>query len=373
MLVTDKKQIDTYYKALLERDSRFTGIFYVGVKTTSIFCIATCRARKPKIKNVVFYTMYKEAMDAGFRPCKVCRPTENANEAPEPVSKAIELVRVNPKEKISDQVLRENNIAPEQVRRWFNLHYGMTFHAFQRMYRINNALIELKEGRSTIDTAMDAGYDSLSGFGYTCKKLLGSSPTQSAEKNRILISRLTTPLGPMFACATDAGLCLLEFVDRRMLETEFRDLQTRLTANIVSGENKHIKQTKIELDEYFSGERTMFNVTLDLPGTVFQKQVWDVLFSIPFGKTASYQQQAERLNNPKAVRAVASANGCNRVAIIVPCHRVIGKNGNLTGYGGGLERKRWLLEHENKVSLKLQQNEEIERDASQLDFTCLLN
>ncbi len=232
------------------------------------------------------------------------------------------------------------------VRRWFNKNYGMTFQAYQRMYRINVAFQELKNGKNTTETAFDSGYESLSGFGYTFKKIMGNSPTNSTTENVILINRLTTPLGPMFVCATENGVCLLEFVDRRMLETEFKDLQKRLNATIIAGENEHIKQAKKEIAEYFEGKRKRFDVKLETSGTDFQNLVWDYLRKIEYGETSTYQQQAEKINNPKAVRAVASANGYNRIAIIIPCHRVIGKDGKLTGYGGGLERKKWLLEHE---------------------------
>jgi len=350
-MITDPHQIETYYQALIERTPSFVGIFYVGVTTTSIFCIATCRARKPLLKNVEFYSTFKDALDAGFRPCKICKPTENAHQAPIQVEKAIALVKKNPKHKVTDYQLKQEGIAPELVRRWFNKHYGLTFQAFARMYRINNALIELKEGNKTTATAFDSGYESLSGFGYTYKKLLGKSPSQSTNNDVILIDRLTTPIGPMFVCATDRGVCLLEFVDRKMLETEFKDIQRLLGAQIIAGENEHTKQAKIQLAQYFDGHRKVFDLSLDAPGTPFQQQVWQCLHNIPFGDTASYQQQALRINNPKAVRAVASANGANRIAIIIPCHRVIGKNGSLTGYGGGLARKKWLIEHESNQGL----------------------
>lgn len=346
MLVTDKKKINTYYQALLDREPSYVGIFYVGVKTTSVFCIATCRARKPKFENVEFFTTFREALNSGYRPCKICKPTENSHKAPSQIEAAIKMVKENPKEKISDYQLKKNEISPELVRRWFKKHYGLTFQAFQRMYRINNAFQELKVGKKTIETAFDAGYESLSGFGYTYKKYIGKSPKNSLNNNVILISRLTTPLGPMFVCATDGGVCLLEFVDRRMLETEFRDLQRLLNAQIITGENHHIIQAKQEITEYFDGKRRVFDVKLCTPGTEFQKMVWTALLDIPFGKTTSYQHQSESINKPKAVRAVASANGFNRISIIIPCHRVIGKNGKLTGYGGGLERKRWLIKHE---------------------------
>ncbi|MEM8909802.1 MAG: Ada metal-binding domain-containing protein, partial [Bacteroidota bacterium] len=208
-------EIDEYYEALLNRDSRYVGIFYVAVTTTSIFCIATCRARKPKKKNVKFYRDYTQALKDGFRHCKICRPTENSNEAPEKVVKAIQLVKQHPKEKISDDQLRANQISPDLVRRWFKKNYGITFHAFQRMYRINNAYKELKDGKKPTETAFDIGYESLSGFGYTYKKIIGKSPSKSKSKNILLINRLTTPLGPMFVCASDQGICLLEFTDRK--------------------------------------------------------------------------------------------------------------------------------------------------------------
>jgi AraC family transcriptional regulator of adaptative response/methylated-DNA-[protein]-cysteine methyltransferase len=350
MLVTDQAKIETYYRALLNREQSFVGIFFVGVKTTSVFCIATCRARKPKAENVEFFTSFKDALDNGYRPCKVCRPTENANIAPNEVEAAIQLVRDNPKEKVSDYTLRERKICPVLVRRWFKKNYGMTFQTFQRMYRINQAYQELKTGRSATDIAFDSGYESLSGFGYTYKKVMGNSPKDKEAKNIILMNRLTTPLGPMIVCATDEGVCLLEFVDRRMLETEFKDLQKQLNATIIAGENQHIKQARVEMEEYFAGKRTCFSLALHTPGTEFQNLVWDCLKQIPFGQTRSYQQQAEKINCPSAVRAVASANGFNRIAIVIPCHRVIGKNGQLTGYGGGLERKQWLLEHEQRLS-----------------------
>jgi len=222
----------------------------------------------------------------------------------------------------------------------------MTFQAYQRMYRINNAFQELKKGKNATHTAFDTSYESLSGFGYTFKKLVGKSPKQIKDKNIILINRLTTPLGPMFVCATDNGICLLEFVDRRMLETEFKDLQKLLKANIISGENEHIKQAKKEIKEYFEGSRKKFEVKLETPGTDFQNSVWNCLQQIEYGTTTTYQKQAEKINNPKAIRAVASANGYNRISIVVPCHRVIGKDGKMTGYGGGIERKKWLIEHE---------------------------
>jgi len=348
MQVTDPQQIETYYQALVERNPEFLGTFFACVKTTSIFCIPTCRARKPKPENVTFFTTFKEALDHGFRPCKICKPTQHAYEAPPAIQKALQMLKDSPQFKVKDWDLRQAGISPEAVRRWFKKQYGLTFQAYQRMTRINLAFEALKNGKSATHTALDAGYESLSGFGYTYKKLMGNAPQNSLQNAPILIHRFTTPLGPMFVCATEQGVCLLEFTDRRMLESEFKDLQNRLKAPIINGENAHTQQAEKELGEYFEGKRTTFDLQLHTPGTDFQQQVWEGLHKIAYGKTASYQQQAIALGKPTATRAVARANGMNRVAIVIPCHRVIGKDGSLTGYGGGLERKRWLLAFEKK-------------------------
>lgn len=346
MEVTDTHQCDVWYQALLERASDHIGVFFVGVKTTGVFCISVCRARKPKRENVLFYPDMKSALAAGFRPCKVCRPTENAHSAPEYIEQALQLVREQPKIRISDADLRARGLSPERVRRWFLQNHGITFQAFQRMQRVNVAIQELKVGRSATDVAFDSGYGSLSGFGYTYKRVTGTAPT--GQREVLLIHRFTTPLGPMFVCATERGVCLLEFTDRRMLETEFRDLQHALKARIMSGENRHTRQAEQEIGEYFSGTRQQFDLQLDMPGSDFQQAVWQGLRAIPYGETTHYQMLSQQINRPTAVRAVANANGANRIAIVVPCHRVIGKEGAMTGYGGGIARKEWLIKHEQE-------------------------
>lgn len=343
MLIHDQTKIALYYQALLDKNKCFVGTFYVGVKTTSIFCIATCTARKPKLENVDFYTTLKAVLDHAYRPCKVCQPTLNTHQTTAMIERAIKMVKAHPKQKISDYTLRQNDIKPETLRSWFKQKYDMTFHTYQRMYRINMAYIELKKGKHHSNIELKKK-DSLYGFSYTYPK----ASKKKKEKAVILINRITTPLGSMFVAATDKGLCLLEFVDRRMLETEFKDLQSLLNANILIGKNEIIKQTTKEINEYFNGQRQQFEVPIDSPGTAFQNLVWEQLRKIPFGTTLSYQQQAEKIDKPKAVRALASANGYNRISIIVPCHRLIGKDGQLKGYGGGLERKAYLLAHEKK-------------------------
>lgn len=344
MKVIDKDLCDIWYQALLERASEYTGVFFAGVRTTGVFCISICRARKPKRENVEFYKDAKSALAAGFRPCKVCRPAQNAHSAPLFVEQALALVRHDIKSRVSDVDLRQHGISPERVRRWFLQQHGITFQAFQRMQRVNIALQELKSGRAATDVALDNGYESLSGFGYIYKRVTGAAPTQPTQV--IVIHRFTTTLGPMFVCATEQGVCLLEFTDHRMLETEFHDIQRLLNARIVTGENSHTRQTVKEISEYFAGTRRHFDLLLDAPGSDFQKSVWDALRTVPYGQTSHYQNISLLLNKPDAVQAVATANGANRIAVVIPCHRIIGKNGEMTGYGGGMSRKEWLIEHE---------------------------
>lgn len=154
---------------------------------------------------------------------------------------------------------------------------------------------------------------------------------------------VTTPLGEMMAAATEAGLCLLEFTDPQRLERQLPSLERHLGMPVEPGDHALFKPLQQQLDAYFATELTAFELPLDLVGTDFQRQAWSALQSIPYGQTRSYQQQAQSIGRAQSVRAIARANGDNRLAIVIPCHRVIGKDGSLTGYGGGLWRKQQLL------------------------------
>lgn len=151
---------------------------------------------------------------------------------------------------------------------------------------------------------------------------------------------IETPLGTMIAASHKQGICLLEY-------EKCMDNQKRLQGDLITGKSPHIHKLEKELKEYFRGERKTFDVPLYLSGTQFQIAVWKMLMTIPYGETRSYKEQAEYVEKPQAVRAVARANGANRIAIVIPCHRVIGSDGSLTGYGGGIERKRFLLNLES--------------------------
>lgn len=336
------------YKALVNKDVSYEGIFYAAIRTTGIFCRPTCTARKPKEENVEFFKTTKEAILKGYRPCKVCNPLEKTGETPGYIKNILEKLNANPSIKIKDWDLTQRGIEPSKVRRWFLKNHGITFHAYQRMFRINSAFKKIQNGEPVTSVAFDSGYESLSGFNNSFKSIFGVSPSNSKEKQVINIMRIETPLGTMFAGAVEQGICLLEFSDRKMLETELKSLSKLLNANIIQGANHHFDLLKQELDEYFEGKRKEFTVPLFTVGTEFQISVWKELQRIPYGTTRSYLKQATALGKPAAVRAVANANGMNRIAIIIPCHRVIGEDGSPTGYGGGIWRKKWLLNLEKE-------------------------
>jgi AraC family transcriptional regulator of adaptative response/methylated-DNA-[protein]-cysteine methyltransferase len=166
----------------------------------------------------------------------------------------------------------------------------------------------------------------------------------------LVARRIESPLGPLLAAASERGVCLLEFVDPHAKATQAATLRRRFAAEIRPGSNAHLEQLRTELLAYFAGDRRAFGVPLDASGTPIQARVWDALRAIPCGRTRSYLDVAGQIGRPTATRAVARANGDNRVAILIPCHRVIGSDGTLTGYAGGLWRKQWLLEHERAMT-----------------------
>lgn len=336
----------TMYNAMLNKDKSFEGIFYAGVKTTGIFCRPCCPARKPEKKNVEFFASTKDAILAGYRPCKRCKPMEPFGSAPDWLKSLLDEFNRDDSIRWKDADLRARNLDPARVRRWFKQNHNMTFQAYVRSIRLGKALGNLKHGEDITQTAFEHGYNSLSGFREAIKKITGISAGKSANAVTVYINRILTPVGPMLAGATNEGVCLLEFMDRRMLNTQLKILTRRLNCNFTPGTNKHLDKLSQELKEYFKGSLKNFTLPLVTPGTEFQNKVWDTLTKIPSGETISYEDLAKRIGNPAAVRAVAKSNGDNRIAIIIPCHRVIGKDGNLTGYGGGLWRKKYLIELE---------------------------
>ncbi len=335
--------------AFLGRDASYEGIFYTAVRTTGIFCRPSCPARKPKPDNVEFFASSGEALHAGYRPCKRCQPL-NPRQTPPWISELMDQVDNEPEKRWRDQDLRDLGLSPPRVRRWFQTHVGMTFHAYSRARRLGRAMGQIRHGDRVTDAAFDSGFESLSGFGEAFQRFAGHSPVASREATEIYVSRIDTPLGWMVAGATDGEVVLLEFADRRQLPRQIQTLAKRWNAVMIPESTALFADLKEQLAAYFDGDLCQFDLPLAAPGTPFQETVWQELLRIPYGETRSYSQIAEELGRPQAVRAVARANGDNRLAILIPCHRVIAANGDLSGYGGGVWRKRRMLEIESGQS-----------------------
>lgn len=338
------------YRALVERDGTYDGLFFVGVKTTGIFCRPTCPAKKPRRENVSFYINAVDAERAGFRACKRCNPLDPIGKHPIWVERLLNHIeRLSQSRQVpraSDDDLRAAGFEPVNARRYFKERFGMTFHAYQRTVWLGDAHAALSNGTSTSQVALDSGFESESGFRTAFTRLFGAPPSRVSGGRTISAALVTTPIGPFVAAALPDRVCMLDFPDRAAILNQTKALRRWFDDPILPGTNDALEQLREELDEYFAGKRTRFDVKLALAGTPFQESVWNALLTIPYGETRSYEDIARAINNPKAVRAVGKANGDNRMAILIPCHRVVEKGGSLRGYAGGLWRKQRLLELE---------------------------
>jgi AraC family transcriptional regulator of adaptative response/methylated-DNA-[protein]-cysteine methyltransferase len=275
-----------------------------------------------------------------------------AKPAPPLIQRLRAEVEKAPGGRIAEKELRDLGIDPSTARRQFKRHYGMTFQAYHRARRMGLALREVRNGARVDEAQSESGFESASGFREAFLRIFGEPPSDAKARGCMFAERIETPLGVMIAVADDEGLRLLEFADRRATERELKLLRQRLHRSIVPGEHKFLKQIRRELDDYFTGRSLTFSTPIAPVGSDFQQRTWKQLCAIPPAETRSYSWMADQLKIPGARRAVGRANGTNMLCLIIPCHRVIRADGTLCGYGGGLWRKRWLLDHERKFATK---------------------
>lgn len=351
-MITKQAKKEEYYKALVERNSLYDGTFFAGIKTTGVFCHATCPARKPKYENCEFFADAQEALLAGYRPCKRCAPLSYPQEISPVVKELIARVEEHPEKRWTDKDFADLGLHAATARRQFQKIYGMTFVQYARSRRMGIALESIRKGNNVLMSQLDIGYKSASGFNDAFSRIMNNIPKKSKELMILSAAWFDTKLGAMICIADHESLYLLEFVDRRGLEREIERLRSRLNAAIIPGRSTITEQIQDELQQYFLGELCDFKTPVYYLGSDFQQEVWDKLRQIPVGTAISYKGLARQIGNEKASRAVARANGANQLAIIIPCHRVIQSNGELGGYGGGIGRKQWLLEHEVKYFSK---------------------
>ncbi len=339
---------DTLYTALSNRDPTYEGRAFVGVRSTGIFCRLTCPARTPLRQNCTFYETVKECFEAGYRPCKRCHPLGPAAEHDPMVQRLIKALSEAPDKRWLESDIKALGFDPSTVRRSFKRNYGITFLEMSRQLRLREGFSTLSSGKRVIDAQIDAGFESGSAFRKAFQKRFGISPTMPTKDALMWLDWIETPLGSLIVLADAERVHLLEFLDRRALPHELKKMFVQSNGCIGFGRTQVMDQLQRQLESYFNGTVQSFDIPLCYHGSHFTTSVWRELLNIPAGETRSYSEIAQKLGRATAVRAVARANGANQIAILIPCHRVIGADGSLTGYGGGLWRKQKLLEIERQ-------------------------
>jgi len=330
---------DTAWAAFMRRDRAWDGRVIGAVKSTGIYCKPSCPARRPKRENVEFFASGEEARSAGYRPCLRCKPDEVGRDA-QAVARAVQIIEAAEEAPNLSELADAVGYAPHHFQRLFSRAVGVSPAAYARATRIKRAERHLEENERVTDAIYDAGYQSPSGFYTDAKERLGMTPSAWRDGGRGETIRWTTfdsPLGQMLIAATPKGICRLTFDDS---EASLRRQFPNATIVQDDGGMRELVEGALTAIERPAAAREL---PIDVAGTAFQEKVWRELRKIPLGETRSYAEIAAAIGQPKAVRAVGTANGDNCVAVLIPCHRVIRSDGSLGGYAGGLDRKRMLL------------------------------
>ena len=351
-----RRQFDSLYRAFQRSDTSLDGRAFVAVRTTGIYCLLSCRARKPKRENIDFYLSRQEAERHGFRPCRRCRPEAGGRAALERQALAQWLVQLTGDESRVDAVAHEAGVNPSRLYRTFRRHLGRGPRDARARARLFRACELLRDPRRSItEAAYDSGFGSLASFYRWFRREVGITPaafrdfcsSNSSKENEMKEANacaiLETPLGRLRVEASSRGLCKIYLGAQGGAPSKGGSREAQ----------QHLQNGLRQLREYFAGKRNEFDVPLDLEGTRHQQRVWRALLGIPFGRTLTYGQVAHQLGIPRSARAVGRACATNPVPVVVPCHRVLGGDGALHGFGGGLWRKRALLEHEGVLTPEL--------------------
>lgn len=347
-MLIDLPDHPTLYQALMDRNADYDGQAFVCVSSTGIFCRLTCPARKPRIENCTFHPTVGACIAAGFRPCKRCHPLGPGAAADPCIAALLRALEERPEFRWREGDILRMGFDLSTVRRSFKRQFGMTFLELARQRRLRDGFTMMGQGGKVIDAQLSAGFESASAFRSAFARLLGRAPGRLDPDPLLMADWMSTPLGDMISVSSATHLHLLEFAERKALRTELSKLDRDAKGRIGIGTTVPGDQIKAELAAFFEGRDATFQTPLALGGSDFAKAVWDALRRIPPGQTRSYSQIAAQIGRPEAVRAVARANGANQIALVIPCHRVIGADGALTGYGGGLWRKHKLLDIERQ-------------------------
>jgi AraC family transcriptional regulator, regulatory protein of adaptative response / methylated-DNA-[protein]-cysteine methyltransferase len=348
-----------YWQAVKTKDASYDGQFFYGVLTTKVFCRPGCAARMPLRENVRFYKTSAEAAADGLRPCKRCKPLDvRPGAAQDVIRRACVYIRRNLENRDAlklDAISQNAGFSPYHFQRSFKSAMGVTPRQYAEGLRMETLKEDLRTGPSVTDAIYSAGFNSSSRVYDRAAASLGMTPKQYRTGGAAVeISHVTvkTPLGPVMIGATDRGLCFLQFGESgsELLEALRQEFPAATLIPMPKPYSNDFNLWMEGLISFLAGEAKLAPTPVDLHGTAFQLKVWRYLQTIPAGSLQSYAEVAQGIGQPKAFRAVASACAANRVAVVVPCHRVIRGDGGLGGYRWGIERKRTILETERTAS-----------------------
>ena len=342
---------DARWAAFVARDAAFDGQFLVSVRTTGIYCRPSCPARRPKRENVRFHATTTEAERAGFRACKRCKPNQPSfvQQHAEKVKQACRRIETAEAEPKLDDLAEAVGLSPYHFHRVFKSMLGVTPKAYAAAHRTKRVREELGRSATVTEAIYGAGFNSNGRFYATSSEALGMTPNQfraGGADAEIKFAIGKSSLGLVLIAASDRGVCAIFFGDDA--DGLARDVKRQFPLARLVGDDPDFAQLTAKVIGFVEDPRRDLDLPLDIRGTAFQRRVWEALRRIPVGSTASYSEIAKAIGAPKSTRAVARACATNRIAVAIPCHRVVGSNGSLTGYRGGIERKRALLAKEAK-------------------------
>ncbi|SRR5713101_894733 len=341
--------LEKQWQLVLARDANADGKFVYAVRSTGIFCRPTCPSRRPKRKLVEFFATPAEAERAGYRACKRCRPNE-ANPQVRKIEAACRLIDENIDVTLTLSVIGNKvGLSPFYLQRLFKRVLGISPQQYQQSRRTGEFKSALLRGSKVTDAIYEAGYGSSSRLYEKAPARLGMTPSTYQRKGAgvaIKFAIMNTQLGKLLVALTDKGVCSIQFgEDEDQLENELRK---QFSGATITHDDNGLQQVTSKIAAYLQGSAVRLDFPLDVQATAFQGRVWEALRQIPYGETRSYSQVAESVGDKRAVRAVAGACASNPVSLVVPCHRVVQKNGSLAGYRWGTHRKAALLAGERK-------------------------
>lgn len=342
---------DWRWQAVREKNKSFDGLFYFGVQTTGIFCRPSCSSRTPKRANVSFFVSTADAQAAGYRACLRCKPLETTfrGKNADLIERALKLLRDGDREIASiDDLCTELGVSSGHLQKTFKTTLGLSPKEVMDMMRIEN----FKENVRVADVTTslyESGFGSSRSLYEKAGERLGMTPAtykKGGKGMKIKYTIVDSPLGKMLVARTEKGICAVSFGDTQ--ESLAKELSSEFHSADIRNDDAGLESAVKAILRGLDGEKTILTLPLDLQATAFQMRVWSELRKIPYGETRSYADIADAVGNPKAVRAVARACATNPVALVNPCHRVIGSDGKLSGYRWGIERKKQILDREKE-------------------------